>query len=175
MSLMRVRRRCDAIVDGLPLPAPFSARALCEVVSARRGRPIRLEAVPALGGGLGGLCVPTEKVDYIVYQEDTTPLHREHIILHELAHLLCGHEGSASMQEEMLGTLFPSLDPQKVREVLLRSRYSAVEEQEAEYIASLILHRVSSRASEPVRRLHPDDDSLVGRLERTLDRPPGDR
>ena len=42
MDLKSVRRRCDQALAGVPLPAPFAVEAFAEVVSHRRGRPLRL-------------------------------------------------------------------------------------------------------------------------------------
>lgn len=136
MSDRRLRKRCEARVRDLPMPVPFDARTLCEQVARQRGRPIRL--VPMAGlTGVCGLWVATDTTDLIFYEEVTTPPHQEHIILHELSHVLCDHYPTSLRTE----TLLPNLDPDMVRRVLGRSGYSTEEEREAEMLASLIRQR----------------------------------
>ncbi|MEU3166758.1 hypothetical protein [Streptosporangium sp. NPDC006930] len=148
-SFKRIRRRCDEILRDLPLPTPFDAVELCETVARRRGRAIRL-APMRNGFGVMGLWAAVGDVDMIFYEEATTPPHQEHIILHELGHLLCGHDKAQLPVAEYALPLMPGLDPRMVRTVLGRTSYSAAEEQEAELLASLILQRFS-RATAPVR------------------------
>jgi hypothetical protein len=140
----------------LPLPAPFDVRVLCDQVATRRGRPIRL--VPTAGlTGVCGLWIATDTMDLICYESDTTRPHQDHIILHELSHVLCDHF-PASLPTK---TLLPDLDPAMVRAVLGRAGYSTDEEREAETLASLIRQRATTRAGGTLHtRLHEalDDD-----------------
>jgi hypothetical protein len=84
-----------------------------------------------------GLWVGTDRADHVFYDPGTSPLHAEHIVLHELAHILSGH-GAAGAG---LARLFPDLDPATVREVLGRAGYTSAQEREAEMMASLIRGR----------------------------------
>jgi hypothetical protein len=138
----RLRKRCEARLRDLPLPVPFDARALCAQVARRRGRPIRLLPLAGLTG-VCGLWIATDTTDLIFYEQVTTPPHQEHIILHELSHLLCDHYSAAPDA----ATLLPSLDPEVVRRVLGRAGYSTDEEREAELLASLIRQRAGRGAT----------------------------
>jgi len=89
-----------------------------------------------------GVWLALAEGDYIFYESDTSQLHREHIILHELGHLLCDHRPTEVIDGKVLTQLLPTLDPTVVRRVLGRTTYSAVEEQEAEVVASLVRERV---------------------------------
>ena len=40
------------------------------------------------------MLVRTGLTDYVVFDSDTTTMHREHIIRHELSHVLCGHSAA---------------------------------------------------------------------------------
>ncbi|MGW2193744.1 DUF6545 domain-containing protein, partial [Streptosporangium sp. NPDC001682] len=139
-SFRRLRRRCDEILSELPLPMPFDAGKLCDTVARRRGRTIRLEPMRSRRGVMG-LWVAVDGADLIFYEQVTTPPHQEHIILHELSHLLCGHDVTDLSAAEQVRLLMPNLDSGMVHRVLSRGSYSGVEEQEAELLASLIMQR----------------------------------
>lgn len=149
-------RRCRALASGLDLPVPFDAAELAATVARRRGRPVELMPTDWRSGLPCGLLIAAEQADYIVYVADTPPLHREHILVHELAHLLCEHRGTAS------GELLPHLPDRLVGRVLGRTVYSEPQEEEAELLASLILQR-AVWTDGPVRR----PDPLFGPAPRT--------
>ncbi|MFD9698258.1 hypothetical protein [Lentzea sp. NPDC059081] len=156
LSLRRLRRRCAARVRELPMPDPFDVRALCDLVAGQRGRPIELVPITERQGVLG-LWVATDDSDLIFYEEATTLPHQDHIILHELCHLLCDHYAAPLPGAELM----PHLDPEMVRSVLGRTGYSAVEEQEAELLASLILQQAGQPAAPPAEGLaHRISDAL---------------
>ncbi|NUP53970.1 MAG: hypothetical protein HOW97_42630 [Catenulispora sp.] len=142
-------RRCRDTVDRLELPEPFSAEAFVARLAADRGRPIELVPVSSRPRVPCGLLVTLEHTDVIVYFADTAALHREHIILHEAAHLLCGHDQGAPMQTGSAAGLFPTLSPGLVQRVLGRTAYNAPQEREAELVASLIRCKAAARASAP--------------------------
>ncbi|MEV5505441.1 ParH-like protein [Streptomyces orinoci] len=131
----RLLRRCRARAASLELPVPFDAAGLATLVAERRGRPVELMPIDWQPGLPCGLLVSAGQADYIVYAADTPPLHRQHILVHELAHLLCEHHGAPS------AGLLPHLSPDLVGRVLGRTVYSEPQEQEAELLASLILQR----------------------------------
>lgn len=85
-----------------------------------------------------------ERADYIFYAQDAPRPHQEHIILHELAHLLCDHQSGPAQAELLQALLFPHLDQSLVRTALTtlgRARYDTRQEREAELLATLIEHR----------------------------------
>ncbi|MFF7329867.1 ParH-like protein [Streptomyces sp. NPDC008150] len=143
----RLWRRCRRLVGGLRLPEPFEAAAFLDSVAESRGRPVRLVPVRARPDLPCGLLLTTDACHYVLYTADTTYFHQQHILLHEAAHLLCGHDESAA-----LGTadraLMPSLSPELVRRVLGRTTYSEPQEAEAELVASLILARAGAHTAE---------------------------
>ncbi|MDV6013394.1 hypothetical protein [Haloechinothrix sp. LS1_15] len=168
----------------LDLPEPFHVDAFRADLSRRTGRPIQLLALGLPPGSPCGLWLSTESTEYVIYQRDTDPLHREHIILHELSHLCCDHRASTVLSEELSRSLFSHLDDTLVRSVLGRSHYTLEQEREAELMASLILHRRRGRtrrfrqshttASEPAEdaTLSADADAaVIARIERTLQQP----
>jgi hypothetical protein len=156
-----LRARCEARLAGLHIPDPFDLTAFCAHLADRRGRPIVLHPMELAAASPSGLWIRGEHRDYIVYEIATTPLHQTHIALHEIGHLLCGHESV-----ENLDRLFPTLDPRLVRRALGRAGYSSTEEFEAELLASLILRRASSAA--PAPPVASSTDQVLRRLESSL-------
>ncbi|MFJ5550352.1 hypothetical protein [Streptomyces sp. NPDC093225] len=99
-------------------------------MAARRGRPIRLHPLPkeAAESGVCGLWVGTATVDYVFYEAQTSRLHQEHIVLHELGHILFDHN---SLEGQDSGSGDTPV-------ILGRTNYTTRQEQEAEMLASLI-------------------------------------
>lgn len=167
----RLRRQCAERVRALDIPTPFDVGELCRRLSAARDREIRLLPAPLPPDSPCGLWVSTERADYVFYEERTTRLHRDHIVLHEIGHLLCDHEATPVLDEEASRLVLPSLDPSMVQRMLGRTHYSRVEEQQAELIASLILEQASSWAAEETWTAPPEAADLVDRLRGSLQHP----
>ncbi|BFV60005.1 hypothetical protein KCMC57_up51090 [Kitasatospora sp. CMC57] len=129
------------MVEALPLSAPFDPAELVAALAERRGRPIELIQLPVRAHTPCGLLVTTDRADYIGYPSATTALHQQHILLHELGHLLSGHAGTEGLSSGAVQALLPSLSDELVQRVLGRTVYTELQEQEAELFASLALHR----------------------------------
>jgi hypothetical protein len=164
--------RCRHTVEKLELPDPFDVEAFIASLARERGRPIDLMPVTAQPNLPCGLVITTDHADWIVYRADTTAVHRQHILLHEAAHLVCGHAeadlmgGAGAEAGTSAGTgteagigagaaaassLMPHLSPDLIRSVLGRTVYSEPDEREAELVASLILQRVQRRGRRGAR------------------------
>ena len=87
------------------------------------------------------------------------------VVLHELAHMICDHGAAAGLTLGDAAALLPALDSAMVARVLGRSRYTEVEEREAELLATMIAER--ARGS---RGQHVGDEvqGLRQRLRATL-------
>src|SRR5689334_682748 len=134
MGQATLRRR----LRGIRVPDPFDLDQFCAEVAASRGRP--LHRLPLAGldpGSPCGLWLGLPTADYVFYDPETSPLHAEHIVLHEIAHMLCDH-GHRSAQADLAAQLFPDLDPELISRVLGRASYSTGQEREAELLASMI-------------------------------------
>jgi hypothetical protein len=165
MKRSRLRRRYHDILDTVGVPAPFDLDDFCSRVAAFRGRDLKLHPMNVASvPGLCGLYIELDATDHVFFPADTSPMHRQHIVVHELAHLLCGHRPSESathLPDAVLAELFPTLDRELVRSVLARSRYSSPAEEEAEGIASWILQHADVRT-----RTSPDP--VEARIESAL-------
>ncbi len=155
----QLRHRFTAVLRELDLPAFFDVPALCAALGERRGRPIRLLPLPGLSE-VCGLWIATETTDLIAYERHTSAPHQDHIVLHEIGHLLCDHYPASLTPAEQMRLLLPSLDPAMVRRVLGRAGYSSVEEREAEFFASMLGQHTGSA---------PRGDSVADRLRSALD------
>jgi hypothetical protein len=136
-----LQRRCAAILRDLGVHRSLSLDAIRARVEELRGRPLVLKELPeqAAIAGACGLWLGTDDADYIFYEARTAPLHREHIILHEIGHVLCDHHRDITGQgEELTDLLLGDLEPRLVKRLMGRTSYTTAEEQEAEMIASLI-------------------------------------
>jgi hypothetical protein len=159
-----VRRRYSTrygarrFVRDLGLPPTDNVRDLLPVIEERSGCPIRLAPAPAPAPasagseqGLCGMWVRTVGgIDYIFVHEKTSRAHQDHIIAHELAHILRDHGGSSALPptKPLTDRLLTTLDPAVVRMMLGRTDYEYEDEREAELIGSYLqrqVHRAGRR------------------------------
>lgn len=167
MDLRSVQRRCEATLREVEVPDPFDVEEFAHVVSRRRGRPLTLLPKQTSLGPCGvWLALP--HADYVFYEPHTSAMHRQHIILHELGHLLRAHEPTESLDAGVLAELFPTLGAEMVRRVLGRTSYSAVEEQEAEMVASLVQHAVDRPSGTATPSGQDPDGRVQERLQMAL-------
>jgi hypothetical protein len=169
-DLRRLRRHCARLVRGIRVPVPFDAEALCREVGDRIGHPIRLLAAAMPPDGPSGLVISGAKAHYLCYDSGTRPLHQQHIIAHELGHLIAGHT-SGHVEDVDLGgpALLSTLDPDMVRRSLARDTgYDRHEEREAEIIADLLLRRAYRWSPERTWHVPIDAADVVARIERSL-------
>ncbi|QMU70617.1 hypothetical protein [Streptacidiphilus sp. P02-A3a] len=175
MDDRELRRYCAEVVGRLDVPAPFNVNDLCDRLEEDRGRAISLVpmSLPVRQGTPCGLWVATAEVDYILFEKDTSRTHQEHIVSHEIGHLLLGHDSSPAHQDEVARLLMPTLDPALVRSVLGRTVYTSHEERAAELVASLLPLRASrgkGRGRRERTEVSPGMANLVDHLERSLER-----
>lgn len=171
MRSRELLRHCEAVVRDLEVPVPFSLPDFCRELALRRGREIRLVPIVTGPGSPCGLWVATAETDVIFHEAATSSLHRDHIVLHEIGHLLCDHRGGPAVDVALAGMLLPSLDAGMVGRVLGRAAYTDTEEREAELFASLVLERADRTGdgyravAPPPPDLDPDTAAVLGRVE----------
>ncbi len=107
-----------------------------------------------------GLWIATAEVDVIGYQANTSRHHQEHIIAHELGHMVCCHHGVVQPDDRSVSLLFPDLAPGLVRELLHRTSYSDAQEEEAEITGSLLAANLVN-----VTSTMPAASGVLGSLE----------
>ena len=139
----------EDLLASIDIPEPFDVQVFCEQIATQRGRALHLHSVPGISGTDApcGVWIATEKADHIFHEAATSPMHRDHIILHEIGHMLLGHTSIIDgVQSEGRG-LFADIDPATVVSFLTRASYGTEDEREAERFAGLI----ASKAAAPSR------------------------
>ncbi|WP_412075450.1 hypothetical protein ACLF6K_05890 [Streptomyces xanthophaeus] len=162
---------CRKVVRQLEIPAPYDVTEVCDLIERRRGRQLSVlpMAIPVYEGSPSGLWVETDDCDYILFQANTTRAHQEHIVAHEIGHMLLDHRSLPSDQDEVSQLLMPNLDPALVRTVLARTSYLDLEEQQAEVVASLLpMQAGQSRRSQAAKDVPAGVANLVDHIERSL-------
>lgn len=134
---LQLRRGVKQLLRELQITPPLDVRVLCDRLARRRERPIRLVPYPLPVPGAFGLWVGTTDADYVLYQKDTTTAHQEHIILHEVGHIISGHN-SDETDDDIWGQIFPDIPPEIVHRALRREGYGPEVEREAEMVATVI-------------------------------------
>lgn len=167
-----LQRQCEAIVRALDqriggISVPFDLNAFLDQLEADRGRPIELVPFSAtVPGKLCGIWVGTDRLDVIYHEEATSLLHQDHIILHEIGHMVCNHTGAAlSGADQVRSLLLTDAVRGQVETVLGRGAYTAVEEQEAELVATLILER-ATRPAAAARAMAPSSPEVTAAQQR---------
>ncbi|RLU79971.1 hypothetical protein CTZ27_36105 [Streptomyces griseocarneus] len=145
----QLQQRCQSVLDQLSVPHPFTVDALCQELSARRRRPLHLHPLPqqAARNNICGMWLATETDDHIFFEQRTSRVHQEHILLHEIGHMLFDHHGTDLGHSEASQGLLPDLSPELVKRLLGRTSYTNRQEQEAEMLASLLRIRASHSAA----------------------------
>ncbi|MFD6197108.1 hypothetical protein ACFWE3_10430 [Mycobacteriaceae bacterium NPDC060252] len=134
-ELQAIHKQCTRKLADLGLDTLTTVEDIRARASELSDRDIQLVPYALSGSGVHGLLVRTDATDYVVYDSDTTTMHREHIILHELSHVMCGHTGASSRE---------------LAEILCRESYLDDQEVEAEMLASMMGQRVSPDSHRPI-------------------------
>src|SRR5262249_36058277 len=146
MRLRKLAKECRRLLADIDVPRPFDLSVFCSYVAARRGRSLRLHPLPQryADGAPCGLWLGTDQADPIFYASGTGQLHQQHIILHEIGHVLCDHVAPGLTADDATALLLPDIDPATVARVLRRSSYTAPQEQVAEMVATMINERAAN-------------------------------
>lgn len=171
MNREQSRRECEALVAALDIPEPFDLEALCERLGRQRGKPIVLTPTEMAFGNLCGMWLATAGADYVFFEKNTSRLHQNHIVSHEVGHILREHSAQRTLGSDVARALTVAVHPDENMRVLGRDSYNDDQEYEAELIATLILRRVSRpHALSQPEAVDPCAESAVARIARSLSR-----
>lgn len=120
----------------LDVRPPIDVTELCRRLGAHRGRELRLMPYELAVPGPFGIWFETDDVDVIAYQSQTSRAHQDHIILHEVGHIVAGHGGDSTVDEDE--QVLPDVPGPGGARRLRRTCYDAANEREAELIASIL-------------------------------------
>ncbi|MCM4083920.1 ImmA/IrrE family metallo-endopeptidase [Paractinoplanes hotanensis] len=156
----KIRQHCEQIARGIVVPKPFELDLFVREVGASRRRTIETMAFSMPAGAPRGVCVATDTRDYIIVDEAAAGSQRAHIILHEISHLLLGHQLRVT---DFLDQLFVHLNMGVIqdRRVIARTTYNTTDEREAEILASILGHRAGLWRSSPKDSSHVDDPLML--------------
>ena len=139
--------RLDDILGDLDLPMPFELASFLARIEKLRSRPIDLRPFRAPARGPSGVWIGARHADYVFYDQAATALHRTHIVVHEVAHMLLGHHGIGPVGSDLIQLIVPDPSAELIAPILGRNgSYQSSREREAEYLASIILERASQRS-----------------------------
>lgn len=129
------------LASALEISQPFDIQTFCRLLAEQRGRPLLLHSVPGISTSETpcGVWIATDQADHVFHEEATSPLHRDHIVLHEVSHMLLGH--SSLLDGGPAGALFTEVDSAVITAMLGRTSYGTEDERDAEVLAGLIAHR----------------------------------
>ncbi|RZQ59599.1 ImmA/IrrE family metallo-endopeptidase [Amycolatopsis suaedae] len=169
--MKQLRRQCEARLAALNIPEGLTVTELCAHIGKQRGRAIQLVSTKMEASNPCGIWVAAADTDFVFYDAETSKPHQEHIIVHELGHMICGHRGNGELDDDTARLFFPDLDPDLVRSYLKRTSYANDQELEAELMASAILEKIDRESR---RRETPalEPGSVIARLASSLAEPP---
>ncbi|PCG87277.1 hypothetical protein CIB93_03720 [Streptomyces sp. WZ.A104] len=133
-----LRRYCKRLLRQLDIRPPLRVDELCHRLGLNRGKPIRLIPWELPAPGPFGVWISRTDEEHIFYQKETTRVHQDHIILHEVGHILADHEADARAEEEVLGMSGTDHPRGLITRRLHRTSYSEDYEREAELVATII-------------------------------------
>ncbi|QLE70917.1 hypothetical protein FGW37_04220 [Streptomyces rectiverticillatus] len=132
-----LRRYCKRLLRRLDIQPPLKVEELCRKLGEHRGKPIRLIPWALPAPGPFGVWISRTDEEHIFYQKETTRVHQDHIILHEIGHILADHQDGGAMDEDLS---VPGVD--YPRDLILRrfrrTYYTEDYEREAELVATII-------------------------------------
>ncbi|MFG3289785.1 hypothetical protein ACGF3G_13410 [Streptomyces sp. NPDC048179] len=143
----------EDVLASIDIPDPFDAQVFCDRIATQRRRALHLHSVPGISGTDApcGVWIATERADHIFHEAATSPLHQNHIILHEIGHMLLGHTSILDGVQSAGGGLFADIDPATVVSLLTRASYGTEDERDAERFAGLIAGKAASRTGKTAR------------------------
>jgi hypothetical protein len=141
-----LRAACAQQLREVPIPEPFDLLRYCQAVAEYRRRPLRLFETTALSADEDhpfGVWLEFEAEDRIYTAQSASPLHRVHIALHEIGHMLGRHDtGAVLVDDATASRLAPDLGAETLLRMFGRGTFSTQQEREAEMFASMMLERI---------------------------------
>lgn len=143
MSLAQIQLVASGALERLDLPEKLTLDELQGILEDDRGKSIIIRQVKSLGSDqLSGLWLSMPDTELILHAE-TSPIHRQQIILHEFAHMILGHD-ELMQDSKYVRALLPDLDNAMVTKALARCDHMDEFEVAAETLADMLAARLST-------------------------------
>lgn len=150
------------------LPQCRNVFEFSRALSAQRQRPLHLVPMEIRPSDPCGIWLATPAADIITYEAAASGPHQSHIIAHELGHILYGHSGATTSNDETARLLFPDLDPSLVKDLMLRSGYSNRQEREAECMATMLLEHLNRSTKTGENQPHGSVSLVLNRIRQSF-------
>lgn len=133
---------------GIALPELFIMEDIVSALEQERDTTIRIIEFPEIKpeDGLFGIWLNTKFGDYVLHAPAPSELHRQQIILHELAHMILGHD--LAVGQSSAAKLFPDLPRDAVVRTLARGHDDNQLERDAESLADRLAHSLRLNAQQ---------------------------
>lgn len=181
-----LRAECEERLAELEhlIPTPWDAEEFLRRLGKARGRDIVFRTVEADPDAPCGVYMAVGNIDTLIVPAQTDPYHRDHVLAHEIAHMLFdfqsnpndGEESpdaSSVIDQEYARSLFPDIPPELIKALLGRRGYGNRVERRAEVFAELLLERVREHQSAAEHDQHhdltQDQREIAERLRRALE------
>jgi hypothetical protein len=179
-----LRAECEERLTDIEalIPVPWQTEEFLRRLGEARGRTIVLRTVEADPDAPCGVYLAIGDVDTLIVPAQTDPYHRDHVLAHEIAHMLfdlepaAGEEASdesSVIDREYARSLFPDIPPELIKALLGRRGYGKRVERRAEIFAELLLARVRERQSAAEQGqengLTRDQQEIAERLSKALE------
>jgi hypothetical protein len=165
-----LRHRCSTLLSQIGIgtgeESPPTLTDICDRLMIIRRRAVHLIPVLTVPGSPTGMWLATQKADYVFHlsARQTSPLHVATSVLHEVGHMMLGHNGTAKFRghvDAVRSTL--AADPRSA--VMLRHYHEGEQETEAETFAILAVGHLGAVRAATGR---DEDAQLYARLRTFL-------
>ncbi len=163
-------QRCGALIE--EIDTPVDLESLLARVSTKCQRPIIPIGTVMPPEGPTGLLMRTPDEIVIFFSTNTSKLHQNHTVLHEIGHLIFEHRGITDLDLVRSRLMFPDIDPSVVISMLQRTAYSDEQEAEAELFASVMGMALHEWRPTQAEWIVPDNIApVVERIQKVLGSP----
>lgn len=136
---MRIPQAVKAALRALPPPRPFDLGLYLWQLQEHRNRPIHIHDLPTSAvAALCGAWIAFQGVDHVFVDPAAAGRHRDHIIAHEIAHMLLNHRPSTTLNHGARRTLLDMIGAPPTLRVSTRAGHDR-HERAAELFATLAL------------------------------------
>ncbi|WP_213815233.1 ImmA/IrrE family metallo-endopeptidase [Glaciihabitans sp. dw_435] len=150
---MTIEIDLDPSLDELVLGAAFTFDELVDALQRQRRRRLRIVELSDLGieDGLCAVWIMTDAEDLVLHAHSDSALHRQQFVLHELAHMILGH--NVEDNGDGPDILLPDISSETRARLLKRQDLDTAEEILAESLADRLAAAIRGATMQSSRYL----------------------